>query len=115
MESTVSANIKLTSENGADIMLTIRTGATTDEIQGVLDGLAKAMVYAKERYHLTPRVNGHAAARATPNGNGASAAPMCPTHQTPMKPSQHGGFFCPTKVADDDGTGRPVYCKQKVR
>jgi hypothetical protein len=44
------------------------------------------------------------------NGN----APTCPTHGKPMQPSKHGGgWFCPVKVADDDGTGKPVYCKQR--
>ena len=58
---------------------------------------------------------------AQPNGKGNGGnggngnAPTCPTHGRPMKPSKHGGWYCPVKVADDDGTGKPVYCKQKVK
>lgn len=44
------------------------------------------------------------------NGN----PPMCPTHNKPMKAGQRGGWYCPTRIADDDGTGKPVYCKQKA-
>jgi hypothetical protein len=39
------------------------------------------------------------------------SAPLCPIHKKPMKQSQYGGWFCPQKVADDDGSGKPVYCK----
>jgi hypothetical protein len=50
------------------------------------------------------------------NGKANANAPLCPTHGKPMKPSKHGsGWYCPVKVAEDDGTGKPVYCKQRVR
>ena len=39
--------------------------------------------------------------------------PLCPTHNRPMKMGKGGSWYCPVKVADDDGTGRPVYCKQR--
>ena len=53
-------------------------------------------------------------------GNGRSAsnpnAPLCPTHGTPMKPSKHGGgWYCTQKIADDDGTGKPAYCRQRIK
>lgn len=40
--------------------------------------------------------------------------PMCPTHGTPMRPGNRGGWYCPRKLANDDGTGKPVYCRQRV-
>jgi hypothetical protein len=52
-------------------------------------------------------------APAAVGGNGDSGR-LCSTHGTPMRPSKHGsGFYCPQVVAPDDGTGKPVYCKQK--
>ena len=53
-----------------------------------------------------------AAAAAQSNGG---IAPLCPTHGTPMKASKFegGGHYCTQKIADDDGTGKAVYCKQK--
>jgi hypothetical protein len=50
------------------------------------------------------------------NGN-QGEAPLCPTHGKPMLPSKHrsGEWYCPVKIAEDDGTGKPVYCKQKVK
>ncbi len=35
--------------------------------------------------------------------------PQCPTHHRPMKPSQHGGWYCTAKNGDGE------YCKEKVR
>jgi len=60
---------------------------------------------------------------STRNANGRNnanssdgAAPICPTHNKPMLASKHGsGWYCPVKVADDDGTGKPVYCKQRAQ
>lgn len=52
------------------------------------------------------------------NGNGHDdqdgRPPVCPIHNRVMKPSQHGGWYCTAKIAADDGTGKPVYCKHKV-
>jgi hypothetical protein len=53
------------------------------------------------------------AAAAAPSG---SQVPTCPVHHCAMRPSKKPGvFFCPTKVSDDDGTGRAAYCKQTVK
>ena len=57
-----------------------------------------------------PVANGNSAPAA--NGNG-EAAPICPSHNKPMKPSRFGGWYCPVKVADDDGSGKAVFCKQQ--
>ena len=53
--------------------------------------------------------------KPTTNGAKINGAPQCPTHNRPMQPSKHGGYFCPVKVADDDGTGKAAYCKQRVK
>ena len=44
----------------------------------------------------------------------AAAGPVCPTHGRPMKQGKRGGWFCPAVVAEDDGAGRPVYCRQRA-
>lgn len=40
----------------------------------------------------------------------ADAGPLCPTHNVAMKQGRRG-WYCPTKILDDGGDGRPVYCK----
>jgi hypothetical protein len=37
----------------------------------------------------------------------AVAVPTCPDHQTPMKPSKFGGWYCPQSTGDE-------FCKQKI-
>jgi len=49
------------------------------------------------------------------NGQSNGNAPTCPTHGKPMKPSKFGGWYCPVKIADDDGAGNAIYCKQKAK
>jgi hypothetical protein len=47
-------------------------------------------------------------------GNGG-AKPICPKHETEMfKSKKGGGYFCPKVVADDDGDGNKIYCKQRA-
>lgn len=42
-------------------------------------------------------------------------APLCPTHNKPMKQSKHGnGWYCPEKVGVHPQTQKPLYCIQKV-
>lgn len=119
-ESPASVNVRLTSDHNADIQLTLRSGVTLDEAKALLDTLAATLKYAAATYHLTPAPRlGRSAAADLPatgeaNGNGA-APPVCPTHGKPMKPSQHGGWYCPQKLLDDDGSGKPVYCKHKSK
>ena len=38
------------------------------------------------------------------------AVPTCPDHQTPMKPSKFGGWYCPQPMGDGES-----FCQQKVR
>lgn len=52
--------------------------------------------------------------QAAAAGSSSNAGPVCPTHGRPMKQGKKGGWFCPAKVAEDDGAGRPVYCRQRA-
>jgi len=109
-EAPVSWTVRYTSPEGFDCMLTLRG----TEVKAVM-GQAKAAVEAMAKAGCKPQASRPPAGNGNGNGNGHSdgAAPMCPTHNKPMKRSQRGGWYCPAKVADDDGTGKPVYCKQK--
>lgn len=115
-EAPVSANVKLIGANGADIMLTVRAGATVDQVTGVLSVMAQSLKIAKEKYHLTPAqakgyTNGNGASQAT---NGNNSAPMCPDGHGPMKPSKkHGGYYCPHVIAES--AGKKIYCQQKAQ
>lgn len=51
---------------------------------------------------------------ATAPDSAPTTAPMCPTHNRPMKQSQRGGWYCTAKIVEDGGDGKPVYCKQKA-
>ena len=107
-EAPASVNIRAVSPEGFPIQLTLRGIEGLD----VMIRMQGAIVYlAKKGYTPSGNGNGH-------HGNGANgtngSAPLCPTHGRPMKESKHGGWFCPVKVADDDGTGKAVYCKQKT-
>ena len=107
-EAPFSWNTRYLTANGWTCQLTIRSDTGAD----LFDKVEKAVAWLTEK-GCTP-AEGYRTTSASSNGNG-STPPMCPTHGTPMKASKHGGgWYCPTKVADDDGTGKPVYCKQKV-
>ena len=47
---------------------------------------------------------------AAPSTTATADAPTCPTHGCAMKQGRRG-WYCPTKILDDGGDGRPVYCK----
>jgi len=125
-EAPVSANVKLVGANGADIMLTVRAGATVEQVTGVLDVMVKAINIGKEKYNLSPakahgfsgNANGASANGNAPAANGSGISPVCPTHATPMKQSQHGaGWYCPKRVAEMGGGAdgsKPIYCKAKA-
>jgi hypothetical protein len=106
-EAPASASAKMTSPNGIEWLVTTR--------DFTVSGLMTKIKVLEE--HLlktgwTP-ASGRSARSDAPATNGST--PMCPTHGTPMKPSKFGGFYCPEKIADNDGTGKPIYCKQKVK
>lgn len=104
-EAPSAATIKCYSPGGYDVLLTVRDADTSSLVKRL--NLALGWL---EQNGYRPTTNG---ARTGANGNGA--APTCPTHNQVMKSSKHGGWFCPIKVADDDGAGRAVYCKQRVQ
>jgi hypothetical protein len=47
--------------------------------------------------------------QATTRGATFDAAPVCPTHNKPMKPGKSGGWYCPTK--DEAG----AWCKHQIK
>lgn len=109
-EAPASVTVKVM-YRGFDVMLTLR------DIDGraALGKLDAALGWF-EAHGATPAptYNSRPARQGAPIGDTTTAAaPVCPTHNRPMKPGRKGGFFCPTKIADDDGTGRPVYCRHR--
>jgi len=110
-EAPVSWTARYQTPEGFDAMLTLRG----TEVKTVMAS-AKQAVEAMVKAGCKPQASRPtASASANGNGNGENA-PLCPTHGKPMKKSQHGGgWYCPTKIAEDDGTGKPVYCKQKAK
>ena len=55
-ESPVSINVRLNSPGGADCMLTVRSGATEEEVKSVIDVFVAGAKYANEAYkfHFMP-------------------------------------------------------------
>ena len=119
-EAPTSFNVKAISPGGFDVMLTIRAAEGADLMPKALAALDWLTAQG-----FTSTRNGHAAPSSSSsspstNGNGTQAAangtaPICPAHGEQMKPSKYGGWYCPVKVADDGGDGKPVYCKQRVK
>lgn len=107
-EAPVSWTVRYITPEGFDAMLTLR-GTETKAVLTTAKQAVQSMAAAgckPGNGHATPATN-----RASSDGQ---AAPMCPTHNKPMKQSQHGGWYCTAKIADNDGSGRPVYCKAKA-
>ena len=105
-EAPASINTFVVSPGGFSYQLTMRSARVGDLLQ---------QARTLEAW-LTE--NGWTPASKTPGkasqGDAAPAdAPLCPTHQKPMKQGKGGGWYCPTKLLEDDGTGKPVYCKQR--
>lgn len=73
----------------------------TVEVEGKADSL-RAMIDRLKAIGAEPP----SSAKSEPTK--AAGVPLCPVHNTPMKPSQKSGFFCPKRL--DDGS----YCKSKV-
>jgi hypothetical protein len=113
-EAPASATVKVTSAAGYEWLLTTRANTSGE----LLDRLYPIEAWL-QKHKWQPATRKPQAAQAAANGSAApanGAIPLCPTHNSPMKPSKHGtGYFCPVKVADDDGTGKPVYCKQSIK
>lgn len=112
-EAPASVTVKVTFR-GFDTMLTLRDvdGA------GVLGRMERALAWLEDK-GATPAPSGGHRGQARPHSAPAVATdgqdtPRCPTHGSPMRPGNKGGWFCPRRVADDDGTGKPAYCRQRV-
>jgi len=110
-EAPASWNTRYLSTTGFECQLTLR-GADPVALLKLANELMSKMAEAG----IKP-ANGHRAQPVAVAGEEPAdvAGPMCPTHNKPMKPSKFGGWYCGVKVADDDGTGKPVYCRQKSK
>lgn len=90
-------SLTLEAEDAADLLKKLQATTTWLRAQGAQPG---------EVANNTPS--------EAASGNGG--APVCPKHGTPMRQSTKGkGWYCPTKILDDDGTGKPVYCKARAQ
>jgi hypothetical protein len=109
-EAPVSWTVRYQTPEGYDAMLTLRGS----DVKAVM-ALAKTALKAMGEAGCKPQASRPAAPATANGGNGnGENAPLCPTHGKPMKKSQHGGgWYCPVKIAEDGGDGKPVYCKQK--
>jgi len=107
-EAPCSATVRV-SWRGHELLLTLRgfDGAAT------LTRLGRALDWL-EVQGATPATGPRGQGQAAAAGSSSSAGPTCPTHGRAMKQGKRGGWFCPVKVADDDGAGRPVYCRQRA-
>jgi len=103
-EAPASVNLRATSANGFTVQFTMRNSEMSELVKRV--------------DHLTAHLlstGWTAQGNARGNGQSNGSAPTCPTHGKPMKPSKFGGWYCPVKIADDDGAGNAIYCKQKAK
>lgn len=118
-EAPASFNCRAISANGFECQFTLRGNSGADlipravELLRWLDGngfepTGFARKASPQNGDAQPASNGN----AQPASNGA---PVCPTHGTPMRESKRGGWYCPVKILDDDGSGKPAYCKAKVQ
>ena len=106
-EAPASATVDAISPSGRRWLLTTRA-ATVGELMQRVEYLDRWL--SDHAWSTRPAAAGGVPA----GGNSAQGAPTCPSHGKPMKQGKRG-WYCPVKIADDDGTGRPVYCKQTVR
>ena len=98
---------------GRELMITVR-GAVDSAVFERLDAVI-SWLDAFAPAESAPTVPVPAAAPA-PVPTADQPAPTCPTHGTPMRPGNRGGWYCPRVIAPDDGTGRgkPAYCKSRI-
>ena len=105
-EAPASVTVKVL-YRGHDVMFTLR-GHDGRTVLGRLD----AALTWLEQHGATPATSTSSGSSTRPADSGP--APTCPTHGRPMKAGRKGGWFCPVKIADDDGAGKPVYCRQRI-
>jgi len=106
-EAPASWNTRYISKQGFECQLTLRA----DDPMQLLKLANEIMAKMVEAGVKPAGSNGHASNGETAQGE----APLCPTHNKAMKPSKAGGWYCPVKIAEDGGDGKPVYCKQRVK
>lgn len=107
-EAPASVTVKL-AYRGRDVMLTLR-GLDGRSVLGRLDAALDWL----EQHGATPATSTTTSAGPAAAAVDQVAAPTCPTHGRPMKQGKRGGWYCPAKLADDDGTGRPLYCRARA-
>lgn len=123
-EAPASINFRARSADGWEVMFTLRGDKMTAALAAAenissklstLDKLFQALSAAGwgpvTRQNYNHNSKGNSSGNAQANGE----PPLCPTHGKPMKASQYGGWYCPVKIAEDGGDGKPVYCRQKVK
>ena len=112
-EAPGSATVKVT-VNGYGWLYTIRNDDPAELLEN-LQHVTNAMItlgYLPDKGGAAAGGGGQRRPYAAPDPN----APICPSHHKPMLLSKSGNnYFCSGKLADDDGTGKPVYCKYTVR
>ena len=107
-EAPASATVEAYDSSGRRWLLTTRA-ATTGELLTRLPVLTGWL----DDHGWQARTPGKAQARGDAANSVQGEPPLCPTHQKPMKPGKNGGWYCPVKLLEDGGDGRPVYCKQR--
>ena len=99
-EAPASATVKAThAATGYEWLLTCRA----DSVRELVARVEYLTTWLTDN-NWTPATPRSAAPTATTD------APTCPTHGCAMKQGRRG-WYCPTKILDDGGDGRPVYCK----
>lgn len=110
-EAPASATVKAIDPAGYEWLLTVRADSAGDMMTRVT---FLSEWFARNEWRPAPTRPTLAPPATQGNGQATEAAPICPTHGKPMKQGKHG-WYCPAKIADDDGTGRPAYCRQTVK
>ncbi len=105
-EAPASINLRFNYKGYNGVMLTLRGPSGLDVLQKLDAALAKLDAIGATPHTGTPP-------RSTHGSNENGSVPQCPQHG-PMKPSKHGGYYCPKKIAEDGGNGKPIYCKAKA-
>lgn len=106
-EAPASVNFRATNPNGFTVQFTMRNGQMGPLVKQINQLTAHLLENG-----WTPQGNGY---KSNGQSNGNGNAPTCPTHGKAMKQSKYGGWYCPVKIAEDGGDGKPVYCKQKIK
>lgn len=105
-EAPASATVKAVDPGGFEWLLTVRSDTTRE----LIDRAAVLSTWLAD-HGWQPATRSARAQLAQAGDTGEP--PSCPTHNRPMQRGKRGDWYCPVKVADDDGTGKPVYCKQR--